>query len=82
MLEVSKVSKKLFAFLVGFMLIVSQSSYLFPDNVYGETADTGTKAAGSTILAFTSDVHNSSSTAAQGSSAYRLGQWIDEIQSD
>ena len=37
MLQVSKRSKRLFAFLVGFMMIVSQSSYLSLNKVYAET---------------------------------------------
>ena len=82
MLEVSKTSKRLLAFLVGFVLIVSQTFYLSSYNAYADTGDSGTKAAGDTILAFTSDVHNASSTAAEGSSAYRIGKWIDVIESE
>ena len=37
MLQISKRLKRVFAFLVGFMMIVGQSSYLSPSTVYGET---------------------------------------------
>ena len=39
MLQVSKRSKRLLAFLVGFMMIVSQSSYLSLNKVYAGTSD-------------------------------------------
>lgn len=42
MLQVSKRSKRIFAFLVGFMMIVSQSSYLSLNKVYAETNDSNT----------------------------------------
>ena len=42
MLQVSKRSTRLFAILVGFMMIVSQSSYLSLNKVYAETEDPGT----------------------------------------
>ena len=42
MLQVSKRSKRLLAFLVGFMMIVSQSSYLSLNKVYAGTNDSKT----------------------------------------
>ncbi|MBQ2678395.1 MAG: Ig-like domain-containing protein [Firmicutes bacterium] len=64
--------------MVGLFFVAGQFVFLAPDEAYGQSNGSGTKAAGDTILAFTSDVHNRTNDV----SADRLASWIDEIQGE
>ena len=69
-------NKRFCVLLVGLFLMAGQFVFLAPNQVWGQTDDSGSKATGDTILTFSSDVHNETNDI----SANRLAAWIDAVQ--
>ena len=90
MLHLTKKGKRMFAMLMGLMMILTQFGSLGTETAYADVHDhleeqvvqetavkAAAKAAGdTTVLAFSSDVHNQSNN----TSANRLGTWIDNVE--
>jgi uncharacterized protein YjdB len=86
MSESLRIRKRILAYAIGLALIISQFAIIPQGVAYGLSEDqepnggssieAAAAADGSTVLAFTSDVHNKS----ENESAIRLNGWIDKVE--
>ena len=72
----NKARKSLYIIIIGMILVAGQFFFSAPDTSWGQTDESGTNASGDTILAFTSDAHNTY----YNGSVDRLAAWIDRVQ--
>ena len=78
MFKSSFTDKRFLAFLAGLILIAGQFVFAPADSAYGEKGGAGSRSSGTTVLAFSSDVHNKNDDV----SAERLAAWIDTVQGE
>ena len=67
-----KMRKRIWASFAGILLIISLAVFLSGKPAYGFAAD----GSGKTVLAFTSDIHNSE----ENTAANRLDNWLDKVE--
>ena len=73
MTKTFRLRKRILILIAGILVIFNLAVFLYGGTVYGLTGDEGS---GKTVLAFTSDIHNT----AENTAANRLDSWLDKVK--